>query len=202
MDAEVTASHASWQLAMGERHGGMFGTVWQAIITEHQCSNRRDVKLACDAALIAKNTTVTRNGHNAYQAGLGHEPRDPSSAIADNDNTGLSSKQVLGPQSEIGRAASMCHTSKMAILKLDTSDKLRRAISRGPPDNRSHQHEYLPGSRVYFWEPCYKRATAPRSRKVERPRFNHTAGKTPKIFCILAWTFATTRCRKHSSCVV
>jgi hypothetical protein len=153
IDAEVTASHASWQLAMGERHGGMFGTVWQAIITEHQCSNRRDVKLACDAALMAKNTTVTRNGHNAYQAVLGHEPRDPTSAIADDDNTDLSSKQLLGPQSEVGRAASMRHTAKTAILKLDTSDKLRRAISRGPPDNRSHQHEYLPGSRIYFWEP-------------------------------------------------
>ena len=153
IEAEVTASHASWQLAMGERHGGMFGTIWQAVITEHQCSNKRDVKLALDAALLAKNTTVTRNGHNAYQAVLGQEPRDPTSAIADNDDTDLSSRQMLGPHSEVGRAASMRHTAKMAILKLDVSDKLRRAISRGPPDNRSHQHEYLPGSRIYFWEP-------------------------------------------------
>ena len=48
----------------------------------------------------------------------------------------------------------MRHTARMAVLKLDVSDKLRRAMTRGPPDNRSHEHEYLPGGRIYFWAPA------------------------------------------------
>ena len=129
------------------------GIIWQAVITEHQCSDRRSFMLALDSALLAKNTTMTRNRHNAYTAVLGQEPRNPTSLLADDDDIDLCSKRALGQSGEVGRSAAMRHTARMAVLKLDDSDKLRRAMTRGPPDNKSHEHEYLPGTRIYFWEP-------------------------------------------------
>jgi len=149
---EVTASHAPWQLAFGERHGGMLGSIWSAVITEHRCEGRAEVKMALDAALMAKNTMVSRNGYSAYQALLGHEPRHPGSLLNDDDDTNLTGQQAIGQQGMIGHSAAMRHTAKMSVLKLDVSDKLRRAMTRGPP-SKAHDHEFLPGTRVYFWEP-------------------------------------------------
>ena len=112
IDTQVTGSHAPWQLSLAERHGGILGNIWQAVITEHQCSDRRSVKLALDSALLAKNTTMTRNGHNAYMALLGQEPRNPTSLLADDDEIDINSKQALG------------QSAPMSLIKLDVSDKL------------------------------------------------------------------------------
>ena len=127
---EVTGSHAPWQLAAGERHGGILGSIWQAIITEHQCSDRRGIKMALDSALHAKNSMLTRNGYNAYSAVFGQEPRNPFSLLTDDDDTNLTSRQALGQDGEVGEMASVRHTARMAVLKLDTSDKLKRAMMR------------------------------------------------------------------------
>jgi hypothetical protein len=147
--AEVTGSYAPWQLALGERHGGILGNSWQAVVHEHQCNDRDSIKLALDSALLAKNSTVTRNGFTANQAVFGHEPRDPTDPHADDDETNITALQAGG---EVGRAAAMRHTAKMALLKLSVTDKLRRAMTRGPP-SKTTQHEFLPGTRIYFWEP-------------------------------------------------
>ena len=153
ISADVTGSHAPWQLAVGERHGGLLGVAWQAAIVEHRAEGRADIKTALDAAVLAKNTTITRSGFTPYQTVYGLLPRDPASVLADDDETNLTAHQALGFQGETGRAASMRHSAKIALLKLDASDKLRRAITRGPPQ-KGRDFEFLPGTRIYFWEPA------------------------------------------------
>ena len=51
----VTGSHAGWQLAVGERHGGILGTMVGAITTEHVTEGFHGMKLALSSALAAKN---------------------------------------------------------------------------------------------------------------------------------------------------
>ena len=150
INTEVTGVQAPWQLAVGERHGGILGGLWRAVIHEHQCSDRECMKAALDAAVHAKNSTMTRNGFTPYQAVFGFHPRDPCSALQEDGQDNLPSAD-LGPDCEAGRAAAMRHTAKLAILRLDVKDKLRRAVTRQPP-SKAHDYEFMPGTRVYFWD--------------------------------------------------
>ena len=63
----VTGSHAGWQLAVGERHGGILGTMVGAITTEHVTEGFHGMKLALSSALAAKNMTITRDGFSPNQ---------------------------------------------------------------------------------------------------------------------------------------
>ena len=150
INTEVTGVQAPWQLAVGERHGGILGGLWRAVVHEHQCSDRESMKAALDAAVHAKNSTMTRNGFTPYQAVFGFHPRDPCSALQEDGQDNLPSAD-LGPDCEAGRAAAMRHTAKLAILRLDVKDKLRRAVTRQPP-SKAHDYEFMPGTRVYFWD--------------------------------------------------
>ncbi|CAK9114738.1 unnamed protein product [Durusdinium trenchii] len=63
----LTGSHAGWQLAVGERHGGILGTMVGAITTEHVTEGFHGMKLALSSALAAKNMTITRDGFSPNQ---------------------------------------------------------------------------------------------------------------------------------------
>ena len=77
--------------------------------------------------------------------------------MADDDDSNLTALQAMGADGETARAFKARHGARMAILRLDVQDKLRRVVTRGP-GNSTADTVYLPGTRVYFWEPAVGRA--------------------------------------------
>ena len=152
--AEVTGSHAGWQLALAERHGGILGVMWDACIQEHAAAGKEDMKKTLACAVLAKNSTITRNGYTPDQAVFGHELRFPGGNTEDDDEFNLAAHQALGQDGEVARAAAMRHSAKIALMRLDVQDKMRRAIVRGPPNKNAAGLTYLPGTRIYFWQPA------------------------------------------------
>lgn len=54
----TTGSHAGWQHALAERHGGLLGITWHANVVNFRVVSREDMALSLAAAIEAKNETV------------------------------------------------------------------------------------------------------------------------------------------------
>ncbi len=122
MQAEVTGSHAGWQLALGERHGQILGEAWTAAVTSMQARGPEEMKVALDQAIMAKSSTVTRNGTTPEMAVFGRSLRLPGGLLADDDDSNLTALQALGADGEMARAYKARHEARMAILRLDVQD--------------------------------------------------------------------------------
>ena len=144
---DVTSAHAPWQLGIGERHGGILGSMVQAIVDEHGCEGFSALQEAVAAACMAKNATLTRDGDTPHQRVFGFECRWPS--LLD-ENAAPSFAEGLSIESEVSRAHKMRITAKVALVKQDVRDKVRRAVLRKP---QTSEGPFLPGTRVYFWVP-------------------------------------------------
>lgn len=143
----VTAAHAGWQLAAGERHGGLLGNLAQSIVDEHGCEGYKAMQEALAAATSAKNGTLTKDGYSPNQRVFGVELRWPS--LTDED-CAPSFAEGLSIDSEVSRAHRMRTTARMALIRQDVREKMRRAILRKPAVSEG---PYLSGTRVYFWVP-------------------------------------------------
>ena len=62
----------------------------------------------------------------------------------------LSCAEALGTEGEVARAHRMRLTARIALLRSDVQEKLRRAILRHPVKG---QGPFLPGAQIYFWVP-------------------------------------------------
>ena len=149
---EVTAAHAGWQLSAGERHGGILGVMVQAVVDEHQVEGYSGMRLALPAATAAKNATISKEGFTPDQRVFGKECVWPS--LTDEDEK-LGFAEGLSTESEVARAHRMRTSARIALLRQDVREKLRRAILRKPA---AAVMEYVPGAQIYFWTP--KRDTA------------------------------------------
>ena len=143
----VTGAHAPWQLGVGERHGDILGVMMQAIAQEHNVEGFKEMKLALAAATSAKNSTVTREGYTAHQRVFGTEVKWPS---LNDENVGLSFAEAVNMDSEVSRAHQMRTTARIALIRQDVREKLRRAILRKPA---ASQGPFPSGAQVYFWVP-------------------------------------------------
>ena len=143
----VTGAHAPWQLAIGERHGEILGVMIQAVVEEHSVEGYRAMKTALAAAVMAKNATVTREGYTPNQRVFGVEQRWPS--LTDED-VGPSFAEAVNTDSEVARAHRMRTSARIALLRQDVREKMRRAILRKPATSVG---PYPAGAQVYFWVP-------------------------------------------------
>lgn len=143
----VTAAHAGWQLSVGERQGGILGMLVQAIVDEHGCEGFTALQEALTAASVAKNSTLTRDGYTPHQRVYGYEARWPS---LNDEDVGPSFAEGVSIDSEVSRAHRMRTTAKVALIRRDVREKVRRAVLRKPATSDG---PYLPGTRVYFWVP-------------------------------------------------
>ena len=75
---DITASHAGWQLAAGERHGGLLADLMQAIVHEHSLEGYHAMKEGLAAAVQAKNATLTKDGFTPNQRVFGYECKWPT----------------------------------------------------------------------------------------------------------------------------
>ena len=148
----VTGSHAGWQLSFAERHGGLLDLILGAVIREHSVEGYSEMKLALSVAVQAKNATITKDGYTPAQRVFGHELRLPS--LLEEEQDALSFAEALGADGEVARAHKMRMTARMAMLRNDVQERLRRAVLRKP--HKSHV-EFPPGCRIYFWSPAKAR---------------------------------------------
>ena len=144
----VTGAHAGWQLAAGERHGGILGEMLAAIISEHVVEGYHSMKLALSSAIAAKNMTITRDGFSPNQRVFGQELKFPSLTEED---VKPSFAEALDSDSEYARAHRMRITARLALIRMDVQEKVKRAILRKP--GGANDGPYLPGTQVYFWSP-------------------------------------------------
>ena len=139
----VTGAHAGWQLAAGERHGGILGEMLAAIISEHVVEGYHSMKLALSSAIAAKNMTITRDGFSPNQRVFGQELKFPSLTVED---VKPSFAEALDSDSEYARAHRMRITARLALIRMDVQEKVKRAILRKP--GGANDGPYLPGTQV------------------------------------------------------
>ena len=143
----VTAAHAAWQLAAGERHGGILGDLVHALVKEHGSEGYKGLQEALAAACAAKNSTITRDGYTPNQRVFGVECRWPS--LTD-ESVAPSFAEGLSIDSEVSRAHNMRATARLALIREDVREKVRRAMLRKPAVSEG---PFMAGTRVYFWVP-------------------------------------------------
>ena len=107
------------------------------------------MKESLAAAVQAKNQTITRCGFTPYQAVFGRTPLFPD--ILDDETTGnLALRESLTMEGEVQRGAEMRAAARIALLRQDCQDKLKRALRRWP---RQEEKIFSPGEMVYFYSP-------------------------------------------------
>ena len=149
--SKVTGAHAAWQLSAGERHGATLGVMFQAIVDEHGITGYTQMKKALSCAVMAKNATLTKDGYTPNQRVFGVEHKWPSLTA---DDVGMSFVQGLSADSEVARAHKMRTTARVALIRQDVRDKLRRTLLRKPPTATG---PFVSGAQIYFWVPQLKR---------------------------------------------
>ncbi len=132
--------------------GGILGVMVQAVVDEHQVEGYSGMRLALPAATAAKNATISKEGFTPDQRVFGKECVWPS--LTDEDEK-LGFAEGLSTESEVARVHRMRTSARIALLRQDVREKLRRAILRKPA---AAVMEYVPGAQIYFWTP--KRDTA------------------------------------------
>ena len=145
---DVTAAHAGWQLAAGERHGGILGNMVDAIVSEHSVEGYQGMKEALAAATSAKNGTMTKDGYTPHQRVFGYEVKWPS---LNDEEVKLSFAQGLSIDTEVSRAHRMRMVARVALLRRDVREKVRRSVLRKPAV--SEAGPFVPGAQVYYWMP-------------------------------------------------
>lgn len=126
------------------------GTLISAIVAEHGVEGYRSMKLAIAAAAAAKNAALTRDGFTPNQRVFGSECRWPS---LNDEECAPSFAEAVGTESEVARSHRMRTTARIALLRQDVREKMRRAILRKPATS---QGPFSPGTQVYFWTPGVK----------------------------------------------
>ena len=143
IESQVAGSHAGWQASLIERHGSLLSTVWRKLVHQHRVAGRKHAKMALVASVLAKNACIRRHGYTPEQAVFGRALRwPPSLALDDDDQIPWS---ALTPSAEQARANRMRETARLALVRLDAKNKLRRAVLRKPPPRLQ---AVMPGTRV------------------------------------------------------
>ena len=105
------------------------------------------MKQALAAAIAAKNQTVSRDGYTPNQRLYGQEVRFPG--LTDEEER-LGFAESIGTEGDVARAHRLRHSARLALLRTDVQDKLRRAIFRRP---KKSTEPFIPGTQIYYWIP-------------------------------------------------
>eukprot|EP00435_Cladocopium_sp_Y103_P029625 s3192_g7.t1 len=101
-----------------------------AITAEHVSEGFSAMKLVISSAVAAKNMTVTKDGFTPNQRLFGSEIKFPSLT---EDNAKPSFAEALDAESDYARAHRMRICARLALIRLDVQEKMKRAILRKPP---------------------------------------------------------------------
>ena len=146
----TTSAESPWSNGLVEKHNGIVGEVVSKILEEINCS----VEVALCWAINAKNSLQNIFGFSPYQLVFGRNPNLPS-VFTDK----LPALEGVTGSLLISNHLNALHRAREEFIKLEASEKLRRAIKA---KTRTHNDiRYLPGDEVFFKRENEKRWRGP-----------------------------------------
>ena len=145
----TTGSHAGWQHAFAERHGGLLGSTWHALVVDTNAVSREDMAVTLAAAVDAKNELVTRRGYSANMLVFGKQITYPE-MLGDDEFEPVTQAQGFDVDSQMLKRSQCRQLARQILLRDDVQQKLRRALQKKPTDQ---SRDFLPGEIVYFYVP-------------------------------------------------
>ena len=106
----------------------------QAIVHEHSLEGYHAMKKGLAAAVQAKNATLTKDGFTPNQRVFGYECKWPT---LNDEEVKLSFAEGLSVESEVSRAHRMRTTARVALIRNDVREKMRRSVLRKPAVSQS-----------------------------------------------------------------
>ena len=140
----VTAAGAHWQLGKVEVHGGIFARLLEKVIDERSPSTQEEW-LDCVRHCHVKNSTIQTHGYTPSQVVFGKNPDIPG-ALLDEPQKVIPCTAGLVEDS-VEKAQAIRHAAKKALLELQDSKNMRRALAARPRVART----FRAGDIVAYW---------------------------------------------------
>ena len=128
-EVRVIPAEAHWQLGKTENHGGWFARVLTKIITEH-CPIDRETWQECVVHAHVKNSMIQNYGYTPTQHVFGRNPRVPSD-LMDEPLSVVPATAGLSDEC-VARAQSIRTSARRAVIEMQDSQSLRRALAARP----------------------------------------------------------------------
>lgn len=138
------AAEAHWQLGKTENHGGWFNRILDKIIEQHSPKNKEEW-LECVTQAHVKNSMIHIHGHTPCQYVMGRNPHIPSDLL--DEPLQIVPATVSLSEQAIARAQQIRTTARMAVIELQDSRSLRKALLARPRVSR----DFRPGDLVAYW---------------------------------------------------
>ncbi|CAK0887813.1 unnamed protein product [Prorocentrum cordatum] len=132
-----------------ERRGGIWKEIWRRTVADSQVTGLDDVEETASIVTQVKNELGRRGGFSPSQWVLGsHGPRVPGSLLQNDEAQRLEVIEAsLDPQSAMARAMALREAARIARVRLDSDDRVKRAILRKARPSRG---PFNIGAIVYF----------------------------------------------------
>lgn len=138
---------AGWQHGFSERHGGLLGHAWHALIWQYQAKGKEEMPMPFKERIKPSRGEASPRTRSSFPD------------LLEEDSTGnLALQESLSTEGEVQRSAEMRAAAKLALMRQDCQDKLKTALRRWPPGNI----KFIFGEMVFFYAP---KATAKRFRR-------------------------------------
>lgn len=138
------AAEAHCQLGKTENHGGWFNRILDKIIEQHSPKNKEEW-LECVTQAHVKNSMIHIHGHTPCQSVMGRNPHIPSDLL--DEPLQIVPATVSLSEQAIARAQQIRTTARMAVIELQDSRSLRKALLARPRVSR----DFRPGDLVAYW---------------------------------------------------
>ena len=130
-----TGARAPHQLGVGERHGGLLKEIMKRAIHERQIKGAEDIAALCSESARVKNLFINQRGYSPSQWVMGYQPQDITSLNNNDLEQSLGLHQSLldaeeGAQDSFAKQLLIRQWAKEAFIKLDTSQRVRKAMLR------------------------------------------------------------------------
>ena len=140
----VTAAGAHWQHGKTEVHGGLFERVLSKVLEDRNPTNR-DQWLDCVRQCHVKNSTIQTHGYTPSQVVFGRNPDLPGALLNEPQQVIPCTAGLL--EDSVEKSQAIRHAAKKAILELQDSRDMRRALAARPRVARN----FKAGDVVAYW---------------------------------------------------
>ena len=160
LDSAALAS--PWHVGKVERHDGVWKSMFKRVVQDKQLAGKDAVRTAMTECNRAKNTMARRSGFSPYLWVLGRDIRLPASLCDDAEVERIGEMVAAAtPASRFARRVEIRTACRLAFIKADTEDRLRRAEIR---QIRPTRGPFVVGQWVLFCDqqnPAHRRPEDP-----------------------------------------
>ncbi len=146
MDVNAIPTDAPWQNGVCERRGGVFKIAAYKVIEHEQVYGSRGMDFMLSMITAARNQLINATGFSPAQWVLGISPRVPASLLHGGSNPAVNSEAT--ENLNFGKRLAIQAAARAAMVEVDSSDRLRRALLR---KSRPDRAPFEAGEQVYFY---------------------------------------------------